>query len=591
MGAPAIESLGLEGYQAPEELDLEGYEPPAPAPEPTQAPSGASPGLGSTFRQGASLARSDEALGEGYAHAPWLGGSPHVDETGMPAQASGNVPWFHRLARKITGDPNLPLPTTTPRAERGIAGAPVDTSSRDIAIQGERTNLAQEREAHPWLATPTEVAGAALTLAPATIATGGEALPLALEGAAVGGAYDYGKSEREGLGKAADTAYGAAGGAMLNVATPALMGAAGRSLSSLARRVGERASMKRLGATGAYGSDVAALTRSKGVARADQMARTMEDMGLGGVQSWQSTAEKAAPIVQKTGERIGELNTAATQAGVRVDIEPVAAGIEAEANALKQVSGLPDVQREASEMLGVAQGLRQTSDMSFAQAHKLRQWLDSKVWSNQKASFANPEAGQKAQMYRELAGKIRERINVGLNDAGQGEIAQALRQANREYEAAAFALNAASKRSAREGGNQALSMQSLIAGGTVGGGGALMSDPIKAGIAGAGTALATEGVKRYGNAAAATGMRGVERGLMSLARPAAPATRTLGSLARGGVAASATPPAASYDPATVLAMIDENPDAFGQLTPQVQAAAQSGNLQQMNEAIAYASRR
>jgi hypothetical protein len=518
--------------------------------------------------------------GEGYAQAP---------------EVAASVPWFHRLARKMTGDPNLPIPTRTPRTlERGT-GAQQTTGGQGedyrVGRAGAQQELEQERQAHP-VASPLLEAGAAgavtlpLSLAAAPTATAA----LMAEGGLLGGAYSSGASEAETpLQLAGDTAFGMVSGAALNPLIPGATQAVGRGLDSLRRGVGQQASRRRLGATGAYGSDVAHLMKSKGPARADQMARQMEDSGLGGIRSWQATAERAAPVVERAGQQIGDLNEAATQAGVRVNLKPVAEAIDAQAQQLRSMSSLPGVQNEADELSRTASALMQDADLSFAQAHQLRKWLDSKVWSNQKASFADPAAGAAAERYRELAGQLRGRMDAGLQDAGQGEVAQALQAANREYEAAAFALNAASKRTAREAGNQALSMQSLISGTAVGGGGVMTGNPVEGLVGGASAALASEGVKRYGNAATATGLRGAERGLSRLARTRVP-TAASSPLRRGVAATAGAPSGSSMDPATVLATIDQDPEAFGQLTPQVREAALRGDVEQMNAAIQYAAR-
>ncbi len=226
-------------------------------------------------------------------------------------------------------------------------------------------------------------------------------------------------------------------------------------------------------------------------------------------------------------------------------------------------------------------------EVPFSTAHELRRWLDGKVWQNRKATLSDPNAGQKAEQYRAIASDLRGRIGEGLDGAGATDVREALSSANADYEAAAFALDAATKRTMREAGNWPVSPVSAITGSTAGGMGLASGDPSALGYAAA-TAAATEAAKRYGNSAVATGLRGGGDALQSLARPMVPASRAVtGTARRGAVAAASPEPSAgmSISPADALAIIEGDPNAFGPNTQAVKAAAEAGDVERMQMAM------
>ncbi len=420
---------------------------------------------------------------------------------------------------------------------------------------GLRRDNAQALEDEPGAAIAGDVAGAlTLNAVPGMQAKG---IPGVMGGGAVAGA---GYSDAETLGElGVDAATGAATAGVLAKGGQALGKVAAPALRRVAEAARKKANAARVGATGAYGSDVRAIAESRGAKYADDLGEEIERLGMhegrgatsdfrrwlgekigvkipGLPQTAETYLANADDVVASAGTKIGQiLDDVSAQPGTKIRRTELAARLEQFAEEMNQ------------GMQGDVASLGPLSNKIMEQAALLRSrgapgskgaWMTPKEL-NELKGFFNGEVfkglrsldSTAADANRGFGRASRDLLLDKLDDKAPEAAAQ-LRTANRDYDIGSTVQDAASKRVAQEAGNLTPGLYGMI-GGT---GGAAAGGPFGAA---AGVALGKV-AKTRGNAAVAGTQRAIQRGATKLANAAESSTQTAaGRVATQGAAATA----------------------------------------------------
>jgi hypothetical protein len=449
----------------------------------------------------------------------------------------------------------LGSPMEGQRAAGRGADAPLMTPEQEQAsvLANERGANAEAQERSPWLYGGGQVLGS-LPSAIATAPAAGAGLAVragqaGMHGAALGAAHGYGASEGETDADIwQDVSDSATIGGGLGAAAPI----AGAGASWVAKQGGEvlekvadkaqRAGWRNRGvAPGNYGGELAKMTAQNGRDLVERIGRTIEKYGAhkrpessmlpGWVPQGAGTyADTLEPAAKKAGQAIAAPIDEATAAGAKVDPKGLAASLrtaqtehlaDGQPNNKAVAKHIDDIANDLAKRFANRKGMPDGAEMSPREAWDYRHKM--KPTAQLDKPGAMPEASLRGAAYREGRDVIGQSVEESLNPAQRA----AYQEGNTDYAMLVKALNAATKREARETGNQIMSINDpgMAAAGAVLGG---------APGAAAGIGM-TEALKRVGRDASADAFGGIAsagRGLARGARAAGSALETVGDDAR-----------------------------------------------------------
>lgn len=337
------------------------------------------------------------------------------------------------------------------------------------------------------------------TLARAAQAGVRKAAGAAVEGAAFGVGGELSDSAIQDHELTAEKLLAAAGkGSLLGGALGAGMGAGGELLGSAAKGLGEsvlRAAKETSiadyldkvsggavwhGVGGGNNKKLTKLADKRFEGGYQELGRTLRDEAkdlLGENISHKNQGRLAEKIIERDGKIIGESLNTLDEAAARVGESPRAIdfvddlrasaqkaestwGQKSIANKINELADhLAEVTGIAPGMVNYAQAANQT--ISFQELHRLKQRL------GKMASFNSVEVPEMKQALQSLYGDVQGRIKSSMDEiaakAGEQSVRDAYEKANKGFQAAKFLEDATKERTAKSGGNLALTLSSKIA--------------------------------------------------------------------------------------------------------------------------------
>lgn len=322
--------------------------------------------------------------------------------------------------------------------------------------------------------------------------------------------------------------------------------------------------------------DIEALSAAKELERRAQNYAQLSSTRGGKPLTPVQAEAKADAIMSRASREQNDLIEAGEQLGMSLD---------------EIAEGTDEIFANAQRRADAAKSMVGRYETDYAQAHDLRKWLDGQAWNLRTGDALQRD---KARMYREVATTVRRSIGDAIEEEA-GAFARPLREANEAYEAASWVkMHGDAGSSSRTSTLTALGAGGLAHG--VGGEGIPTA---------AMTFGAAEAIRRYGPGALATAQRTGAR--VAAAAPAVGAGLGRASgLAAGAAGGLATQPdeqpqlsggpdivaqSGGDEVARVLALLDADPEAFGDQGDAVKRAAESGDIRMMRFTIADAMKR